>query len=198
MVELLAFAIVFATIAGFEFLDRTNFALISFAARQPPFAVWAGAAAAFLVTTVIAVVIGGVAVALLRPEIFLVRLAGGILLLTYAGYLVLVPESERTVPAGRSVLTTAFLMIFLLELADTTMILTIGFVATYADPFLVGLAATLGLWTVAGTACILGPHIGARVEPKILEKVVIVVLVLVGVATVVYAVDPGVFPSIAG
>lgn len=195
MLDLLAFAVVYGTIAGFEFLDRTNFALLSFAAREPPWPAWAGAALAFLATTALAVVIGGLLVDLLRPQLYLVRVAGGLLLLLYAGYLALHSEGEGAVRTGRSVLSTAFLMIFLLELGDTTMVLTINFVAAYADPLGVGVAAALGLLTVAGTACYLGPRIGARVEPKLLSRVVVVVLSVVGLLTILYAVDPGVLAA---
>ncbi|MCI4360937.1 MAG: TMEM165/GDT1 family protein, partial [Thermoplasmata archaeon] len=92
----------------------------------------------------------------------------------------------------------AFLMILLLELGDTTMLFTVYFIAQYSDPILVGAAAFLGLALVAGSACLLGPRLGARVEPKNLEKVVIVVLAMVGVLTILYAVDPGAFPSFSG
>jgi Ca2+/H+ antiporter, TMEM165/GDT1 family len=198
VLDLVGFAVVFGTIALFEFLDRTNFALLSFAAREPPIPAWIGATSAFAATTLLSVAIGSVLVDALRPELYLVRLAGGILLLGYAGYLLVGHGEEQPSPAGRSTLTTAFLMIFLLELGDTTMILTINFVAAYTDAILVGIAAFLGLAFVAGTACLLGPRLGARVEPKQLELVVIAVLATVGVLTILYAIDPGVFPSWAG
>ncbi len=198
MEELLAFAVVFGTIAFFEFLDRTNFALLSFAAREPPFLAWVGATTAFGLTTLLSVAVGTVVVDALRPELYLVRLAGGLLLVGYAVYLLVHHDEEKPVTTGRNALTTAFLMIFLLELGDTTMILTINFVATYTDPVLVGLAAFLGLAFVAGTACVLGPRVGARVEPKQLELAVIAVLAIVGMVTILYAVDPGAFPSLAG
>src|SRR5580693_9770990 len=145
MLDLIAFGVVLGTIAFFEFLDRTNFALLSFAAQEPPFPVWIGAVSAFALTTLLSVVVGSVLVVLLQPELYLVRLGGGLLLLAYAGYLLVHHDEEKPVRVGRSALTTAFLMIFLLELGDTTMILTINFVATYTNPFLVGIAAFLGL-----------------------------------------------------
>jgi len=196
--DLVAFAIVLGTIAFFEFLDRTNFALLSFASREPPVLAWVGATAAFGVTTLLSVAVGSVLVETLRPELSLVRVAGGLLLIGYAAYLLLHHDEEKPVRAGRNALTTAFLMIFLLELGDTTMILTINFVATYTDAVLVGVAAFLGLALVAGTACLLGPRLGARVEPKQLETIVIGVLAVVGALTILYAVDPGAFPALAG
>ena len=196
MTELLAFAVVFGTIALFEIIDRTNFALISLAAREPPVAVWAGATAAFGITTLLSVAIGAAAVTFLRPELWLLRLAGGGILLAYAGYLALHHGQQRPPAARSSALATAFLLILLLELGDTTMILTVGFVFTYTDPIVVGLAAFLGLASVAASSSILGPRIGARVEPVQLERWLIVILAVVGVATILYALDPGAFSAL--
>lgn len=198
MDALTVFAVVCATIAGAEFLDRTNFALLSLAAREPPLPVWIGAAGAFLATTGLSVVVGELAITFLDPEIWIVRLAGGLLLLGYAAYLVLgAPEAPGAARAGRSALTTAFLMIFLLELGDTTMILTITFAAAYGNALLVGAAAALGLLFVAATACLLGPRVGARVEPRVLTRGVAVVLAVVGTLTLLYALDPGAFSSLS-
>ncbi len=196
MDELLAFLLVYATVAGFEFGDRTNFALISLAAREPPAPVWLGAAGAFLTTTGLAVVIGEVAIVLLAPELWIVRLAGGLLLIAYAIFLLRSPEGPSVARAGRSALATAFLLILLLELGDTTMLLTINFAAAYDNALLVGAAAALALLSVAATACLLGPRIGARIEPRALSRVVAGVLTVVGALTILYALDPGAFSSL--
>jgi putative Ca2+/H+ antiporter (TMEM165/GDT1 family) len=192
------FALVFAVIAGLEFLDRTNFALIGLAARLPPRSVWAGAASAFVVTTVLAVVIGAALLAALGGHVTYLRLGGGLFLLGYAGYLLLVPESERRPPAGRSAFATAFLLILLLEIGDTTMIFTILFVASVGNLLLVGVAAASALAAVAATAAVLGSRLGARLEPKVLERLVVGILVVAGVVTIVYALAPGVFPTFLG
>ena len=193
---LLEFALVFGVILGFEFLDRTNFALIGLATREPPLGVWIGAVLAFAVTTVLAVLIGSALELTLRGELVYVRLGGAALLLGYAAYLYLVPESERRPPTGRSAIATAFSLMFLLELGDTTMILTALFVTVIPDPIVVGVAATLALSTVAATACLLGSRIKGRVDPAKLDRAVIVVLVIVGIATILYALFPASFPSL--
>jgi Ca2+/H+ antiporter, TMEM165/GDT1 family len=192
----LEFALVFAVIAGLEFLDRTNFALIGLAAKLPPRSVWAGAATAFVITTVLAVVIGAALVAALGGHIVYLRLGGGAFLLGYAGYLLAVPEADRRPPEHRSAFATALLLIFLLELGDTTMIFTILFVASIGNPLLVGVAAAAGLLSVAATASVIGSRLGARVEPKLLERVVVGILVVAGVVTIAYALAPGLFPSL--
>lgn len=195
---LVGFLLVFAVIGGTELIDRTNFALIGLATREPPIRVWLGASGAFLVTTVISVAIGVALLTVLAGSIWILRLGGGLFLLGYAGYLLVVPEHERRPPSGRSALTKAFLLILLLELGDTTMILTILFTSTVSSPWVVGIAAGLALTLVAGSACLIGSRLGARVEPKLLERVVVVVLVIVGSVTIVYALDPGLLAPVFG
>lgn len=191
-----AFATVFAVVGGFEFGDRTNFALIGLSARQPALPVWSGAAAAFVATTVLAVAIGTALLTALGGQLEYLRLAGGVLLLAYAGYLFFHGEEKEKEPTGRSAGVTAFLLIFLLELGDTTMILTMNFVFSIADPLLVGVAAASALILVAATACLIGSRLGARVEPAQLHRLVIVVLTIVGVITILYALHPGAFGSL--
>lgn len=191
-----AFLTVLAVVGGFEFGDRTNFAIIGLAAREPALRVWVGAAAAFLATTTLSVLIGAALLTALGGQIEYLRLAGGVLLLAYAAYLALHGEGEEKAPTGRSVAVTAFLVIFLLELGDTTMILTMNFVFSIANPLLVGVAAALGLVLVAASGCLIGSRLGARVEPAALNRLVIGVLTVVGVVTILYALYPGAFPAL--
>ncbi len=197
MVDLVtSFVIVFAVIGGTELIDRTNFALIGLASKYRPISIWAGAAAAFVLTTALAVIIGAALLAALGGQVVYLRVGGGLFLLGYAVYLLLVPESNRRPPTGRSAFTTAFLLIMLLEIGDTTMIFTIVFVSTMPSLVVVGLAASLALVAVAASAAIIGSRLGARVEPAQLERLVVVILFVVGVLTIVYALDPGLLPSV--
>jgi putative Ca2+/H+ antiporter (TMEM165/GDT1 family) len=91
---------------------------------------------------------------------------------------------------------SAFLLILVLELGDTTMLLTIGFVLTMPNALVVAVAAGLALTLVALSACLIGPRVGARVEPKHLDRVVVIVLMIVGAVTIVYAVEPGWLPAL--
>lgn len=193
-----AFAVVFLVVGGFEILDRTNFALIGLAAKNPPVPVWAGATAAFLATTGLAVGIGAALLDALGGNVFWLRLGGGVLLLGYAGYLLLVPENERRPPSGRSAWTTAFLLIFLLELGDTTMVLTIIFAGAFDAPVVVFVAAASALTLVAASGALIGSQLGPRVEPVALERMVIGILSVVGVVTILWALVPGIFPAWLG
>ncbi|MCI4357210.1 MAG: TMEM165/GDT1 family protein [Thermoplasmata archaeon] len=194
----LEFLLVFAVIGGTELLDRTNFALIGLAAQLDPRSVWAGAASAFVLTTLLAVAIGAVLLDALGGHVTYLRLGGGLFLLAYAGYLLFVPESNRRTPQGRSAFATAFLLILLLEIGDTTMIFTVVFVGAISSPVIVGVAAALALVLVAASAVMIGSRLGARVEPAKLERLVVVILIIVGVATIVFALEPGWLPSLAG
>ncbi len=192
---LTSFGVVFAVIGLTELVDRTNFALIGLAAKYRPLSVWAGAAIAFWTTTVLAVAVGAALLAALGGHVTYLRLGGGVFLLAYAAYLFFVPESERRSPVGRSPFSTAFLLILLLELGDTTMIFTIAFVVSMPSVLVVALAAGLALTLVAAMGCTIGSRVGARVAPARLERLVVVVLAIVGTLTILYALAPGGFPS---
>jgi putative Ca2+/H+ antiporter (TMEM165/GDT1 family) len=193
------FAVVFAVIGGTEFIDRTNFALISLATKHSPGRLWAGAASAFVVTTAIAVGVGGVFLAAVGPDIIYLRLGGGIFLLGYATFLALVPAADRPVPGATSAFRAGFLTILLLELGDTTMILVVLFIGAFPGAYLVvGAAAAIALALVAASACLLGARIARRVDPERLERYVIVVLFAVAVVTIAYALDPAIVPPLLG
>lgn len=191
-----SFLIVFAVVGLTELVDRTNFALIGLAARYRPLSVWAGATVAFWTTTLLAVGIGAALLTALGGQILYLRLGGGIFLLAYAAYLAFVPSSERRSPVGRSPFTTALLLILLLELGDTTMVFTIAFVVSMPSAVVVALAAGSALTLVAASASAIGRRLGARLEPRPLERVVIVVLTIVGIVTILYALFPGWFPTL--
>jgi Ca2+/H+ antiporter, TMEM165/GDT1 family len=172
-----------------ELPDKTMFASLVMATRGKPFAVWLGAAAAFVVHVVIAVTIG-VALFHLVPHrvldgiVALMFLAGAALALREAAKAQQEEELvEREVTTGRRVVTTSFLVIFLAEWGDLTQILTANLAAHYHDPLSVGVGAALALWAVAGLAVIGGQSLLRFINIKTLRIVTAVVLVvLAGVA----------------
>jgi putative Ca2+/H+ antiporter (TMEM165/GDT1 family) len=191
-----SFLLVLVVVGGIELVDRTNFALIGLAARQSARDSWLGAASAFLLTSTIAVAIGSAFLAAVGGQVHDIQLGGGLFLLGYAGYIALVPEADRKPPTGRSAFASAFLLIFLLELGDTTMILLIVFTGAIGNPVVVLAGGSLGLLLVAASACLIGSRLGARVEPRAMERVVVVILAVVGVLTVLSALDPGLVPAL--
>ena len=193
------FAIVFAVVGGLELVDRTSFALMALSARSHPFQNWVGGAAAFVLTSSIAVTLGAALVDLIGPgRIDLLRVAGGLFLIGYALWLYFHPESDdpnRLPRTARSALVTASVTIFLLELGDTTMIFEIVFVSSFGW-FIVLVAGSLALIAVAAWAATIGSRIGSRLEPRLLHRVVVSVLLVVGAVTVAYGLVPSVFPAL--
>ncbi|HTW55242.1 MAG TPA: TMEM165/GDT1 family protein [Thermoplasmata archaeon] len=193
-------AVVLAVIGGLEIVDRTSFALITLATRAPARPTWIGGAAAFVLTTVIAVTAGAALVDLLgRSRLPWLRVAGGLFLLGYAGWLAVAPhrpEEPRPMTDHRSAFATAFLTILLLELGDTTMIFEIVFVADYGW-LIVLVAGSLALVSVAAWDVFLGQRLGERLSEERLRVVVVVALVAIGVATILYGVAPALFPALS-
>ena len=193
------FAIVFAVVGGLEIVDRTSFSLMALAARSHPFQTWVGGAAAFVVTSSIAVTLGSALVDLLGPgRIGLVRVAGGVFLIGYALWLYFHPEFDdpnRVPRTARTAVMTAFATILLLEMGDTTMIFEIVFVSSFGW-FVVLIAGALALITVAAWATYLGSRLSARLDPRLLHRIVVAVLIVVGAATIAYGLAPSAFSAI--
>jgi Ca2+/H+ antiporter, TMEM165/GDT1 family len=195
-----AFALVFLVIAVLEIFDRTSFALIALAARSHPFQTWAGGAVAFVLTTGVSVTVGTALADVLGPSrIGLLRVVGGVFLIGYAVWLYFHPESEdpdRLPRTPRSAFVAAFATIFLLELGDTTMIFQIVFVSDFGW-LIVLVAGALALVTVAAWDAFLGSRLARRLDPHLLHRVVVVVLVVVGAVTIAYGLAPSAFPTFA-
>jgi putative Ca2+/H+ antiporter (TMEM165/GDT1 family) len=192
---LAGFAIVVAVVGGFELFDRTSFALIALSARQRPLPTWAGGAAAFVLSTLVAVTVGAALATALGPSrLGLVRIAGGAFLIAYAAWLYLhrTPPADRPIVDARSAFAVAFLTIFLLELGDTTMIFEIVFVADWGWAIVLA-AGALALVSVAAWDVTLGARLGARIDEARLNAIVVVVLTVVGALTIAYGVAPSAF-----
>lgn len=141
--------------------------------------------------------VGALLLAVAGSELVWVRVGGGVFLAAYATYLLLVPESERAPPTGRSAFRTGFTTILLLELGDTTMILTVLFVGAFPAFVLeVATGAWLGLAAVAASACLIGTAIARYFPAERLERYVIVILYLVAAVTILVALRPGLLPSL--
>jgi len=193
------FAVVFGVIGALELFDRTSFAMIALAARSHPFRTWVGGASAFVLTTALSVTVGSALADVLGPSrIGLLRVGGGVFLIGYADWRYYHPETEDEAHPARtphSALITAFVTIFLLELGDTTMIFQIVFVTDFGW-LLVFVAGALALVVVAGWSAYLGSRLGARVEPRLLHRIVVVILLIVGCVTILYGLMPSWFPTV--
>lgn len=189
----------FGAIAGSIFLaelaDKDAFLLITVSTKvRVRIALLAGVTA-FTVNTALFVTIGAALTALI--PVYWVRLAGGVVMLAYGLWearalvgLREVQEQEEKVEKTRSS-WKAFLALVaalsLLDIAgDATMVLTIVFVAHYADPLLVFFGACAGLFSAATVETALGSRIGKFLTPDRLRYLSVAVFLTIGALIIVF------------
>lgn len=192
------FVVVFAIVGFFELFDRTSFALIALATRARPFPTWAGGSLAFVASTLIAVTAGAGFAALLGPShIGWLRIAGGVVLLAYAAWLYFHPDEVEDVRTGhaRSAFLVAFATVFVLELADTTMVFEIVLVTDWGW-LVVLIAGASALVAVATWDVALGNRLGVRIRPETLRTIVVIVMTIVGAVTIAYGLAPSAFSAL--
>lgn len=154
-------AATFLAVLPAELPDKTILATLILSSRYRPAYVFAGAAAGFLVQVVIGVAAGG-ALSLLprRP----VEGAAAAVFAVGAFFLWRHKEENPDDEGGPDglrdgfwpVFGTSFAVVFLAEFGDLTQFLTISLAARFHDPIAVGVGATLGLWTAAALAVLVG------------------------------------------
>jgi Ca2+/H+ antiporter, TMEM165/GDT1 family len=171
---------VFPVIFIGELPDKTMFASLLLATRGRPLAVWAGAAAAFVVHVSIAVTVG-VALFHLLPRQAVDGVVAGLFLFG-AGYALVESRSEAEAaisqqPRHHQAVTTAFIVVFLAEWGDLTQVLTANLAARYHSPFSVALGALVALWCVAGIAVVSGRGLLRHLNIATVRRVTAVVLV---------------------
>ena len=180
-------AAVFPVIFIGELPDKTMFASLVMSSRGRPWAVWLGAAGAFLVHVAIATTIG-VGLFTLLPQrgvdvlVAVLFLAGAIYAFVAAGddQSELIAHEAQT---HRRVATMSFAVIFVAEWGDLTQILTANLAAHYHSALSVAVGAVLALWTVAALAVVAGQGLLRYVPIRLVRWVTGgVLLVLAGVA----------------
>lgn len=184
--DLVVIATVFPLILLGELPDKTMFASLVLATRGRPRSVWLGAAAAFLVHVAIATTIGVGLFHLLPHRGAELAVAAMFLLGALYAWKEGAKEEAELIEheaAAHTVVTTAFIVIFVAEWGDLTQILTANLAARYHDPLSVGIAATLALWTVAGLAVIGGKGLLRWVPIAIIRRFTALVLLVLAVVT---------------
>jgi len=180
-------AAVFPVIFIGELPDKTMFASLLMSSRGRPWAVWLGAAGAFLVHVAIATTIGVGLFALLPSRAVDVLVA--VLFLLGAIYSFVAGGKDRSelvvheALTHRRVMTMAFAVIFVAEWGDLTQILTANLAAHYHSGLSVAVGAVLALWTVAALAVVAGQGVLRYVPIRLVRWVTgAVLLVLAAVA----------------
>jgi putative Ca2+/H+ antiporter (TMEM165/GDT1 family) len=187
---------VFAAIFPSELPDKTFVATLVLATRFAAFPVWLGAAAAFLVQTVVAVAAGGALALLPRRPVHAVAAllfaAGAVAVLLAKDSPVEeaaeVEEEIADVPAkasARRAAVTTFVVLFVAEWGDLSQLLTAAFAAKYRDWLSVGTGALAALLIVAGLAAAGGRAL-LRVVPVLwIRRVAAAVFGAVAVVTAI-------------
>ena len=183
---------VFGVIFLLELPDKTALATLVLATRHHPLPVALGAAAAFVVQSLVAVLAGSLLGLLPRDP---VRIGAGLLFIVMAALLVRrtlkgkkvdeASEVARAERRHRRAFVTAFTVVFVAEWGDLTQLATAALQARYRDAVVVFCAATVALWCVSALASIAGNRLGALLPERPLQFVAAAVMVIVGILLVV-------------
>ena len=175
-------ATVFPVIFVGELPDKTMFASLLMSSRGRPWAVWLGAAGAFLVHVAIATTIGVALFALLPSRAVDVLVA--VLFFVGAIYSFVAAGDDRSdlvvheTQTHRRVATMAFAVIFVAEWGDLTQILTANFAVRYHSALSVAVGAVLALWSVAALAVVAGQGLLRYVPIRLVRWVTGAVLIV--------------------
>ncbi|HEV2226100.1 MAG TPA: TMEM165/GDT1 family protein [Nitrososphaerales archaeon] len=190
---LISFATIAATLFIAELTDKDALLILSVATRVRATLVFVAGAVAFIFDTAVIVSLGAL---LLRiVPIFWVRIAGGTVMLAYgiwearglAGKGTVDREESRIKKSGSAlkVFLTLLGSLIVLDLAgDATEILTIVFVAQYANALLVFLAASLGLVAATAVETALGNRLGMILTPRRISFGSMLVFLALGAAII--------------
>lgn len=172
-----------------ELADKDAFLLITVSTKVRARVAFLAGATAFALTTALFVTLGAVIVNFV--PVYWVRLAGGAVMVAYAlwearglvGAGEVAKEEARVGKTARP--WRAFLALVaalaLLDIAgDATEVLTIVFVARYADPLLVFLGAWAGLACASAVETALGNRLGKVLTPGRLRYVSVAVFLALG------------------
>ncbi|MBP5971948.1 TMEM165/GDT1 family protein [Brasilonema sp. CT11] len=191
--ELSLFVSTFALIFVAELPDKTAFAALFLATSHNPFAVFLGAAAAFVIQSVVAVACGSL-LSLLPPQF--VHITAGILFLVFAVMMWCRKDSQtekpQSEPKGKTIqfyksVAAAFMTIFIAEWGDLTQLATATLVAKYQSPLTIFTSATLALWAVAAIGVIVGSQLKHRIQPQLLQRVAASAFAVVGISMLIRA-----------
>ena len=149
-----------------ELGDKTQLVALGFGARYRLAPVLAGVVAAYAVTNLISVVIGGLLGAALPTRA--IGLGGGVVFLGFALWTLRSgDDDDEDAPevGDRSVFMTVAVAMFVAELGDKTMLAT-ATLAAQGDPVLVWIGATVGIILSGSLGVLVGRAFGARLPEK--------------------------------
>jgi putative Ca2+/H+ antiporter (TMEM165/GDT1 family) len=188
------FLTTYALIFLMELPDKTALSILLLSTRHHGVAVFIGAAAAFVIQSIVAVVFGSVLGWL--PEKW-THIGAGLLFLFFSYRLwreSREAEQEEALSGGsfanfRRALLSSFTMIFIAEWGDLTQLATAALQVKYRDPWPIFTASVLALWSVTVLSIVAGKSLKRWLEPKKLQLIGAVIFALVGIYFLVTAVN---------
>jgi len=195
--------VVFAVVAVLQLPGKSNFGVITLATRHPHRDVFIGASIGLGAATLVSVTLGYGAETVLGPYLLWVKIAGGLILVTFGVREILrvpgpVHEPGEGTPAvahtTRQVRTVALGLAFLLEMGDNTQILTIVFVASTGNVVLVFVAATAALVMITAFSSRGARYLQEHVPEERLRDILGGLLIAVGLLTILFTVLPSLLP----
>lgn len=188
-----SFGAIAAALFVTELTDKDAFLLIALSTKVRARLAFTAGAAAFTFTTALIVTAGSLLVTVV--PVGWVRLAGGVVMVAYGAWEARGLVGERAVEEGEAKISSAgsALKVFasmvvalaLLDLAgDATEVLTIVFVARYADPYLVFAAVCTGLISATAVETTLGSRLGRFLTPRRLRYGSAAVFLVLGFAII--------------
>jgi Ca2+/H+ antiporter, TMEM165/GDT1 family len=176
---LVAAGTAFLLIVPVELPDKTFVATLVLTTRYRPLPVWIGAAAAFFVQCVVAVLAGRLITLLphgiVKWAVVALFAVGAVLLFRSARRGDMEEADAEAAPrnarSGLRQTTATFLILFAAEWGDLSQLLTAGLVAKGNNPFGVFVGSWVGLATVSGLAVLLGRVLLKRVRLPVIRYV---------------------------
>jgi putative Ca2+/H+ antiporter (TMEM165/GDT1 family) len=187
--------LVFGIILVAELPDKSMFAALILGTRYPARYVWAGAASAFMLHVILAMLAGRLLTLLphrLLEAVIAVLFLAGAALITFGKESFQDEEKKLEIKAKdhrfRKVFTTAFTVTFIGEWGDITQIMMANYAAKYHDPWSVGIGAALALLAATTLAVTAGQKALTKIPPKVLQRVTALVLLGFGVWSAIKAI----------
>lgn len=175
-----------------ESTDKDALLILSLATRIRPRIVFAAGSVAFTITSAVIVTLGHILISYVSPSY--VSLAGGVIMIGYGVWTFFQPsregrevsDVERKLSAKRaegpfSIFLTAVGLLILLDLAgDATEVLTILFVARFADVFIVFIAAVVALISATAVETTIGNRLSRILSANRIRVFSLLVFITIG------------------
>lgn len=160
-----AFGLVFVA----EFADKTQLVLLGLASRGKAWQVWLGAAAAFLVLTVLAAAAGDL-IARLVPD-WVVTVLAATLFLVFGVLALRGDDDDETASITKTGFLPTFGIILIAEMGDKTQLAIAALAASSGAPVATAIGGTAALWASAAVAVAAGGWLATKVRPDLLRRI---------------------------